>query len=107
MTELREDEMEALLGFDKAVLEVMHYDDLVSRGGDLPYVAVIATVDGRRFMGSGAARIDAIHAAWETYQRFMATPREDRYNGYWMYENALANVEVKLWENLNTEGSES
>lgn len=102
MTGLREDEMQALLSFDKARLAVMHFDDIFKAAGR-PYTAMITTLDDRRFMGDGKSRIEAVQAAWETYQRFMLEPREDRYNGYWMYENALANVEVQLWENI-TEG---
>ena len=102
MDDLREDEMEALLKFDGAKLRVVSYDDLVSRMDGQTYVALI-TINNKSFMGAGESRIAAIQTAWETYQRYMVTPVEDRYNGYWLYENALANVEVQLWKNTTGE----
>ena len=102
MDDLREDEMEALLKFDGAKLRVVSYDDLVSRVDGHSYIALIAIKD-KNFMGSGSSRIDAIRNAWETYQRYMVAPLDDRYNGYWLYENALANVEVQLWKNTTGE----
>lgn len=102
MDDLREDEMEALLKFDGAKLRVVSYDDLVSRMDGQTYVALI-TINNKNFMGAGESRIEAIRNAWEVYQRYMVTPVEDRYNGYWLYENALANVEVQLWKNTTGE----
>lgn len=102
MDDLREDEMEALLKFDGAKLRVVSYDDLVSRMDGQTYVALI-TINNKNFMGSGGSRIEAIRNAWETYQRYMVAPVEDQHNGYWLYENALANVEVQLWKNTTGE----
>lgn len=97
--ELREDEIEALVKFDRASLIVVRYDDLTSSAG-LPYVAVIKREDGRAFAGNEESRIKAVHAAWETYQRFMDAPILSRHNGYWLYENAQADVELQRIKNL-------
>jgi hypothetical protein len=91
---LREDEIEALVKFDRSSLTVVKYDDLTTTAGQ-PYVAIIKMVDGRAFAGNGDSRITAVRAAWETYQRFMNAPIQSRHNGYWLYENALANVELQ------------
>jgi len=96
--ELREDEIEALVKFDRASLRVVEYDDLTSSAGQ-PYVAVIRREDGRAFTGNGESRIKAVHIAWETYQRFMDAPIHTRHNGYWLYENALADVELQRIKN--------
>ena len=97
--ELREDEIEALLKFDKASIKVINYDDLTVSAGQ-PYVVIITSADGRSFAGNGESRIEAVHAAWETYQRFISAPIGARHNGYWLYENATANVEIQRWKNF-------
>ena len=96
--ELREDEIEALVKFDRASLTIVRYDDLTSSMGQ-PYVAVIKREDGRAFAGNAESRIKAVHAAWETYQRFVDAPIHSRHNGYWLYENAQANVELQRIKN--------
>lgn len=96
--ELREDEIEALVKFDRASLMVVRYEDLTPNMGQ-PYVVVIKREDGRAFAGTGESRIGAVHAAWETYQRFMNAPVHTRHSGYWLYENALANVELQRINN--------
>lgn len=96
---LREDEIESLLKFDHAKLAVLNFSDLTAQAGQ-PYAVIITSADGRMFAGNGETRIEAIHAAWETYQRFMNAPIGARHNGYWLYENALAEVERRRWENL-------
>ena len=96
--ELREDEIEALVKFDRASLRVVEYDDLTSSAG-VPYVAVIRREDGRAFVGNADSRIGAVHEAWGTYQRFMDAPIHTRHNGYWLYENALADVELQRIKN--------
>lgn len=102
--ELREDEIEALLRFDRAVLTVQRYDDLVAAAGQ-PFVAFIVVERGRRFAGGGVSRIAAIHAVWEIYQRFMNTPLEERGSQSWLYKNAVANVEHQVIENLNAKAT--
>jgi len=96
--ELREDEIEALVKFDRASLTIVKYDDLTSSAGQ-PYAAIIKREDGRAFAGNAESRIGAVHAVWETYQRFMDAPIHFRHNGYWLYENALANVELQRINN--------
>lgn len=98
--DLREDEMEALLKFDGAELRVTQFDDMVSSAGVDKFIAVISSKNDKQFAGGAMSRIAAIQRAWETYQRYMVTPTEDQHNGYWLYENALANVEVQMIENL-------
>ena len=95
---LREDEIEALLKFDRASLVVVRYDALTYSAGQ-PYVAVITREGGRAFAGNAESRIKAVHAVWETYQRFMDAPIHSRHNGYWLYENALADVELQRIKN--------
>lgn len=89
--ELREDEIEALVKFDRASLVVVRSPP--------NYAAIIKRADGRAFAGNAESRIGAVHAAWETYQRFMDAPIHSRHNGYWLYENALANVELQRINN--------
>ncbi|MCG3772520.1 MAG: hypothetical protein JW384_03734 [Nitrosomonadaceae bacterium] len=95
---LREDEIEALLRFDRASLVVARYDALTYSAGQ-PYVAVIKREGGRAFAGNAESRIKAVHAVWETYQRFMDAPIQSRHNGYWLYETAVANVELQRIKN--------
>jgi len=99
MMKLREDEIEALIKFDRASLTVVKYDDLTSLAGQ-PYAAIIKREGGRAFAGAGESRIEAVRTAWETYQRFMDAPIESRHNGYWLYETAVANVELQRIKNL-------
>jgi len=96
--ELREDEIEALVKFDRASLTIVKYDDLTSSAGQ-PYAAIIKREDGRAFAGNAESRIKAVHEVWETYQRFMDAPVHSRHNGYWLYENALADVELQRIKN--------
>ena len=96
--ELREDEIEALVKFDRASLTVVNYYDLTASAGQ-PYAAIIKREDGRAFAGNAESRIKAVHEVWETYQRFMDAPIHSRHNGYWLYENALANVELQRIDN--------
>lgn len=99
---LREDEIEALVKFDRASLTVVKYEDLTSSvwlRGKPPYVVIIKMEDGRAFAGNGESRIDAVRAVWETYQRFMGEPIQFRHNGYWLYETALADAELQRIKN--------
>jgi uncharacterized protein YifN (PemK superfamily) len=103
---MREDEIEALLKFDRAKLVVHDYrgkDLLVGVGQD--YVAIITSEDGRNFAGTGKRRLDAIYEAWKTYQRFMVAPLSERYNHDWLLKNAEADVEVQLNKNLQEKQS--
>lgn len=92
--DLREDEIEALVKFDRSSLVVVKYDDLTASAGT-PYVAIIKMDNGRAFAGTAESRIKAVHEVWEIYQRFMSSPMHSRHNGYWLYEQAMANVELQ------------
>lgn len=92
--ELREDEIEALLKFDGAVLFVPETHDMnVSHIALIRLPAVEVGIQNRWLSGSGETRIEAIHAVWEVYQKYMATPMASRHNGYWLYEQATADVQ--------------
>lgn len=98
LSELREDEIEALVKFDRSSMTVTRYGDLTASMGQ-EYVCIIVREDGRAFAGSGETRIQAVHKAWGTYQKFMSAPVESRHSGYWLYENAIADVELQRLKN--------
>jgi len=94
--ELREDEIEALLRFDGAGLVVLNFTDLTSQAGQ-PYVALITTKEDRSIAHGDATRLGAVQAAWALYKKYAVAANPE--DGYWMYENAEANVRHRMGVN--------
>lgn len=97
---MREDEIEALLKFDDAKLEVIYRDDLVGKAGSL-YTAVIKykhPVKNFRVnvARAGETRVQAVRDVWVVYNRYRNASPEEKESGVWKYENALGDVEVQL-----------
>lgn len=91
---MREDEIEALLKFDKARLVVVHRDDLV--GAVEPYTAIIINAQGASFARGGATRLEAVRTAWGVYNDYKNTPVAERHTARWFYEHAMGDVEIHL-----------
>jgi hypothetical protein len=104
MMKLREDEIEALLKFDGAVLQVLKNDDLLAQASHT-YTAII-TIGGFP-VGIDIARADdsrvrAVRKAWEVYLLYKKAPLDERENGYWLYEQAMSTV-TKMVATTNKE----
>lgn len=99
---LREDEIEALLKFDGASLQVLKNDDLLAQAGQM-YTAII-TIGGCRIDIARAddSRIRAVRKVWEVYMLYKGTPLEERENGHWLYEQAMSTV-TKMVATTNKE----
>jgi hypothetical protein len=99
---LREDEIEALLKFDGATLQVLKNDDLLAKAGQT-YTAII-TIGGCRIDVARAddSRVRAVRKAWEVYLLYKKAPLDERENGYWLYEQAMSTV-TKMVATTNKE----
>jgi len=95
--ELREDEIEALLAFDNAVLTVVHNTDLLQRMGH-EYTAIIKSSEITLARASDV-RSTAVSDVWRVHAQFMLANHPERVNGYWMYEHAMGSVEVQVIKN--------
>ena len=85
---LREDEMEALLKLDGAVL-------LVTKNTVVPdeYSAIIKTKAGTYFARTGESRADAVLRVWEVYQRYMRPPPKHEDDPEWVEEEVRGSIE--------------
>lgn len=93
---MREDEIEALLKFDGAKLEVLFREDLVGKAG-YPYTAIITHKNSKMNVArSAGTRVVAVRDTWGVYQRFRSATPEEQQSGVWKYENAMGDVEVQL-----------
>lgn len=91
---LREDEIEAVLKFDNATLEVVFRNDLIGKSG-WPYTAIIK--DRKiNIARSGDTRNKAVQAVWDVYKRYRMEHPDNEVSGVWVYENAMGDVEVQL-----------
>ena len=97
ITQLREDEIEALLKFDGMTLHVHKRDDLFGSN----YYAIIrghieVLKDDRGFMGESPSRSAAVHKAWAKYNEFRKDSPDDQHTMKWIYEDAEVNVIRRL-----------
>jgi hypothetical protein len=93
--ELREDEIEAILKFDGSQLHVAYTMNPHTK----PAYIVIITGKGRVFSRTADVRISAVHQVWELYLKYTSEHPSKQNDGYWMYENAMGDVEVQLMRN--------
>lgn len=91
---LREDEIEAILKFDNASLEVVFRDDLMAQANAL-YTAIIK-YQKITLARPANTRSAAVQAVWETYKRYRMDNPDSEVSGVWVYENAMGDVEVQL-----------
>ena len=98
--EFREDEIEAILKFDGSKLLVS--DDWAQTG------LYRATITGRNraFTRESETRISAVHKVWQLYLQFTSELPESVNNGYWLYENALGDVEIQLMKNREKQSAD-
>lgn len=90
---LREDEMEALLKLDGAVLSVTknYADDAVVPD---EYSAIITQgFPAKYFARTGESRADAVLRVWEVYQRYMRPPPKHEDDPEWVQEEVRGSIE--------------
>lgn len=91
--ELREDEIEAILKFDGGYMQVVS-----PKSPAMKYIAII-TGKGRVLTRDSESRIDAVRQVWALYLQYTSEHPDKKDDGYWLYENALGDVEVQLIKN--------
>ena len=103
---MREDEIEALLKLDGAELGVYTKGPVCEVGVER-YVAVIRlrfpptpqNPNGiKAFSRSSNVRNDAVFSVWHLYQRYMEGTNKEKQDVIWLYEEAEANIDIKLQE---------
>lgn len=91
--EIREDEIEAILKFDGSNMIVVRPNSPVKN-----YIAII-TGKGRVLTRDSESRIDAVRQVWALYLQYTSEHPDKKDDGYWLYENAMGEVEVQLMKN--------
>lgn len=101
---MREDEIEALLKLDGAELGVYTKGPACEVGVE-SYVAIIRlrfpptpqNPNGiKAFSRSSNVRNDAVFSVWYLYQRYMEGTNKEKQDVTWLYEEAEANIDIKL-----------
>jgi hypothetical protein len=86
---LREDEMEALLKLDGAVLSVTKNTVVPDE-----YSAIITQgVPAKHFARTSESRADAVLRVWEVYQRYMSPPPKHEDSPEWVEEEVRGSIE--------------